>query len=224
MRGQEKKKYYLLQQKEIEEIKKLNYKPSLLMHSCCGVCVSYPSLYLSEFFDLTLYYNNDNIYPESEYVRRFNELEKLISIYNETFNTNIKIVKTEFDGLNYLKKLQPLKDCKEKGTRCHLCYSLRMKQAIDYAVENHFDYFTTVMTVSRQKDSNVLNEIGARLTKGKAIKYFFSDFKKDNGNEKTNELANKYNLYHQQYCGCYYSYIDYQFRKGKQRQNNDPVK
>ena len=33
----------------------------LLMHTCCGICVSYPALYLRKYFDLTLYYNNDNI-------------------------------------------------------------------------------------------------------------------------------------------------------------------
>ena len=221
MRGQEKKKYYLLQLQEVEEIKKLNYKPKLLMHTCCGVCVSYPALYLAEYFDLTLYYNNDNIYPYQEYQRRYDELAKLIETYNQKYHTNIKIIKTEFDGENYLKKLEPLADEPERGKRCKLCYSLRMKQALYYALENHFDYFTTVMTISRQKDSAVLNQIGEQLTKNKNIKYFYSDFKKNGGLEKGDKLANENNLYRQQYCGCYYSYLDYLKRKETQKDQSN---
>lgn len=210
MRGQEKKKYYLLQLKEIEEIKKLPYKPTLLMHTCCAVCACYPALYLSKYFSLTLYFNNDNIYPYSEYQRRYDELVKLINEYNLNNNTDIKIIKTDYDGINYLEKLKPLADEPEKGKRCILCYSIRMKQAMDYAIKNHFDYFTTVMTISRQKSSEALNKIGEKLTsETNQIKYFYSDFKKDSGLEKGNKLANEHNLYRQQYCGCYYSYQQY---------------
>ena len=210
MRNQEKKKYFNLQIEEIEIIKKLDHKPTLLMHTCCGVCACYPALYLAQYFDLTLYYNNDNIYPFDEYDRRYQELVKLISTYNQQNLTDIKIIKTPYDGENYLKKLEPLKDEPERGKRCFLCYSLRMQQAIKYGQDNNFDYFTTVMTISRQKDSKVLNQIGEQLEKQyPTIKYFYSDFKKDGGQDKTNALANQYNLYRQQYCGCYYSYQDY---------------
>ena len=210
MRGQEKKKYYLLQLEEIEKIKKLAVKPTLLMHTCCAVCTCYPALYLAEYFDLTLFFNNDNIYPFEEYQRRYDELVKLINEYNIKHHTDIKIVKTAYDGENYLKKIAPLANEPERGKRCHLCYTLRMKQALDYATENHFAYFTTVMTISRQKDSQVLNQIGRKLTSSSDnIKYFYSDFKKNGGLEKGNEIAAHYNLYRQQYCGCYYSYLDY---------------
>ncbi len=220
MRGQEKKKYYLLQLQEIENIVKDGKRPSLLMHTCCAVCACYPALYLAEYFDLTLYYNNDNIYPFKEYDRRYNELVRLIDDYNNEHNTNIKIIKTEFDGKNYLEKLKPLKDEPERGARCKLCYSLRMKQALDYASENHFDYFTTVMTVSRQKDSEVLNQIGEKLVSNYPnIKYFYSDFKKNGGLQKGSIIANEKNLYRQQYCGCYYSYLDYLQRERRKQMN-----
>lgn len=210
MRGQEKKKYYYLQEKTIEEIQTLPCKPTLLMHTCCAVCGCYPLLYLSQYFELTLYYNNDNIYPFEEYQRRYLELEKVVEQYNLKHHCEIKIVKTDFQGSNYLKKLEPLKDEPEKGKRCLLCYYLRMDAAMNYAEENHFDYFTTVMTISRQKDSIVLNQIGEKLqAKYPTVQYFYSDFKKNHGLEKGNQIANEMGLYRQQYCGCYYSYLDY---------------
>ncbi len=209
-----KKKYYYLQKQLLEEIKGLKNKPSLLMHVCCGVCASHVSLYLSEYFNLTLYYNNDNIYPKLEYNRRYQELVRLIDDYNRNNNTAIKIIKTEFDGESYHKKLAVLADEPEKGKRCLLCYALRMKQAMQYASDNGFDYFTTVMTISRQKDSVTLNEIGSKIARlFPKVQYFYSDFKKDDGILKTNTLAKQRDLYRQEYCGCYYSYNDYLLRK-----------
>ena len=82
----------------------------------------------------------------------------------------------------------------------------RLEEAYAYAEENGFDYFTTVMTFSRQKDSQKINEIGkALMQKYPNTKYFFSDFKKDNGQLKSNEIAEEYCLYKQNYCGCIYS-------------------
>ncbi|MBO4538455.1 MAG: epoxyqueuosine reductase QueH [Erysipelotrichaceae bacterium] len=207
MKKDSRKYYYSLQLSEIEKIKALDHKPSLLMHTCCGICVSWPALYLSEFFDLTLYYNNDNIYPQEEYEKRYSELIRLIDSYNREKGTDIKVIKTPFNGEEYHQKLEPLKDEPENGARCHLCYALRMEPAMAYAAENHYDYFTTVMTVSRQKDSRVLNQIGERLQeKYPQVSYFFSDFKKDGGLEKGDRLASEYGIYRQNYCGCLYSY------------------
>ena len=82
-----------------------------------------------------------------------------------------------------------------------------MKEAFQYASDNHFDYFTTVMTISRQKDSQVLNKIGLELEKEfPDVHYFVSDFKKGGGQVRRDEIVEEYNLYHQDYCGCVYSY------------------
>ena len=63
------------------------------------------------------------------------------------------------------------------------------------------------MTISKQKSSQVLNQIGNKLEKDhKFTKYFYSDFKKENGILKGKALRDKYSLYQQTYCGCYISY------------------
>jgi predicted adenine nucleotide alpha hydrolase (AANH) superfamily ATPase len=38
--------------------------PSLLLHSCCAPCSSYCIEYLSQYFHVTVFYYNPNIYPE----------------------------------------------------------------------------------------------------------------------------------------------------------------
>ena len=39
-------------------------KARLLLHSCCAPCSSYVLEYLSEYFDITIYFYNQNIHPK----------------------------------------------------------------------------------------------------------------------------------------------------------------
>lgn len=198
--------YYQLQKTEIEKVAKLDKKPSLLLHSCCGPCNTYPMEYLSEYFDLTLYFNNHNIFPETEYTRRFLELEKYVDYYAETNNVKIDIVVPTYDNEKYSKLLGHRAHEKEGGPRCTMCFALRMREAMAYAAKNNFDYMTTVMTVSRHKDSVVINQVGEKLSNQfKDVKYLYSNFKKNNGYNRSIELSKQHNMYRQTYCGCQYS-------------------
>ena len=209
-----KKNYYLEGEKILQELTSLGKKPRLLVHSCCGPCSAYPLTYLFPYFDITIMFNNSNIYPEEEYKRRLNELYFLLDCYKRDFGYDIKVIEVPYDNETYNKTLEPLKDIPEGGLRCFTCYEKRMRQAMEYASENCFDYLTTVMTISRYKNAQKLNEIGEKLSKEYPnVKYFFSDFKKNNGQLKRNELVRKYNLYEQQYCGCIYSYEEMKKRK-----------
>ncbi len=52
-------------------------QPRLLMHACCAPCSAFPLEFLSSVFEVTIYYNNSNIYPAAEYQRRLDELKAL---------------------------------------------------------------------------------------------------------------------------------------------------
>ena len=56
----------------------LSERKSLLLHVCCGPCSVYPLLLLDQYFDITIYYGNDNIYPREEYDKRLRELERYL--------------------------------------------------------------------------------------------------------------------------------------------------
>jgi predicted adenine nucleotide alpha hydrolase (AANH) superfamily ATPase len=203
------KNYYQLSQIEIDKIKRRGERPSLALHACCAPCSTFPLEFLTPVFDVTIIYSNSNIYPSSEYHLRLNELKRYIDIFNTKYQQNVKLVEFDYDNENFNKILEPLKDCKEGGERCKLCYALRLNEAYAYANNNKFDYFTTVMTISRQKNSQVLNEIGLKLSAKYETKYFFSDFKKKKGIDRSWELKKEYELYNQLYCGCKYSYNNY---------------
>jgi len=197
--------YYLESLKEIEEIKKefTDRKPRLLLHVCCAVCASWPLEFLTDIFDVTVFFNNSNIWPESEHDRRLSELKR----YIEETGSKIEVIETAYDNESYTKMLEPMKDDPEGFERCWFCYSVRMDEAYQYAVNNGYDFFTTVMSISRQKDSQKINEIGISLSKKyPTVRYFTSDFKKGGGQVRQKELVEEHHLYRQDYCGCVYSY------------------
>ena len=66
-------------EKTLENIKKSETVPKLFLHSCCAPCSSYVLEYLSEYFEITVFYYNPNIYPKEEYLYRVEEQQKLIS-------------------------------------------------------------------------------------------------------------------------------------------------
>lgn len=204
---QNKVNYYKKSQQILDEIKKLPAKPKLLLHACCGPCSTFPLTFLCPHFDVTIFFNNSNIYPGDEYYRRLNELKRFLGLFERDYGYHVDIVEVPYDNENYMKDLEPYKDQREGQERCFICYEKRMDQAFAYADSHGFDYFTTVMTISRQKNSQKLNEIGKKISeKYKNTLYFFSDFKKNKGIDEAREMRIKYELYQQLYCGCKYTY------------------
>lgn len=197
---------------EIESIKSTNKKPKLLMHVCCGPCSTACLGLVADYFDITLLFYNPNIHPKFEYDKRYGELLKFVNIKNSK-GYNIKIVNAIYNEQEYFNKVKGLEKEKEGGKRCTECFNLRLEYSAEYALENGFDYFTTTLTVSPHKNSQLINEIGNSLEKKYNIKYLFSDFKKNEGYKKSIELSREYNLYRQDYCGCIFSKLEREQQK-----------
>ena len=192
--------------KELELISENRKKVSLLLHSCCAPCSSYVISYLNKYFDITVLYYNPNIYPYEEYLKRKNEQIRLINEMDHV--NNLSIIDCDYDNDKYERLIKGLENEKEGGSRCHICYKLRLEKTAMMASDGNYDYFSTTLTVSPYKNSKILNEIGESLAVKYNIKWLYSDFKKKDGYKKSVELSKKYNLYRQDYCGCIYSKRD----------------
>lgn len=180
-------------------IDKLEYKPKLLLHSCCAPCSTTVIERLKNYFDITIIYYNPNIEPFNEYEKRKQEQIKIIEKYN------LKYLDCDYDNELFHEMSTGLENVPEKGIRCHKCYRLRLNYVASKAKENDFEYFGTTLTVSPYKLSNIINEIGIDLESIYNVKYLVSDFKKNNGYKRSIELSKEYSLYRQNYCGCIYS-------------------
>lgn len=194
-------------QKELEKIIEANQKdhkvPTLLLHGCCAPCSSYCLWYLSEFFKITLFYYNPNIFPESEYDYRVREVKRLLE--NLPVKHPVTLVEGAYEPERFFNMAKGMEELPEGQERCFRCYELRLREAAEYARRENFDYFTTTLSISPHKNAQKLNEIGEKLEKEYGIHHLPSDFKKKGGYLKSIEFSREYELYRQNFCGCVYS-------------------
>ena len=189
--------YDYLMMKEIETFN--GEKKSILLHSCCGPCSSSVIERLREYFNITVIYYNPNIEPDTEYEKR---KQVQIGLLNEL---GIPYLDAPYANEEFHRLTKGLEEEPEGGARCHVCYGFRLKYTANIAKENNFDYFTTTLTVSPYKNSEVINKIGESIGNEIGIKYLYSDFKKKDGYKRSIELSKQYSLYRQDYCGCLYA-------------------
>ncbi|MDD3392097.1 MAG: epoxyqueuosine reductase QueH [Bacilli bacterium] len=195
--------YQLQMDQIISEIIKENRAPKLLLHSCCAPCSSYVLEYLSNYFEITVFYYNPNITDEKEYNRRVIEQKKFIDLLQPYHK--ISYIEGDYEPSLFLSATNNFKNEKEGGARCEICYGTRLENTAKKAAQLGYDYFTTTLSISPYKNALLLNQIGEKLEQKYQVKYLYADFKKKNGYKRSIILSKKYNLYRQDYCGCSYS-------------------
>lgn len=189
---------------EMEKIiKGLNSRPKLLLHSCCAPCSSAVIERLTENFELTIYYYNPNIEPESEYIKRLEEQKRLLSVAD--FAKGIKLISSEYDNDGFRSAVRGMEKEPEGGVRCRECIRIRMGSSALKALELECEFFTTTLSVSPHKNAEYINQIGRDLEEKYKVKYLYSDFKKKEGYKRSIVLSQTYGLYRQEYCGCLFA-------------------
>ena len=195
--------YQLETEKIIDKIKNEGSAPRLLLHSCCAPCSSYTLEYLSQYFEITVFYFNPNISPESEFEKRFAEQKRLIEALPAKHR--ISLIKGEYNPKEFFENAKGLEDAKEGYERCFKCYRLRLEKTAALAKEQGFDFFCTTLSISPLKNSQKINEIGFETAEKYGVSWLPSDFKKKEGFKRSIELSKEYDLYRQDFCGCVYS-------------------
>lgn len=181
-------------------LSRLEGRPRLLLHSCCGPCSSYVLEYLTRYFEVSLSYYNPNIQPREEYELRLeNQLKVLERI------PGVTLAPCGYEGGAYDEAVRGLENEPEGGARCTECFALRLDFAARVAKRLGCDYFATTLTVSPHKDAQRINAIGEALAGKYGVKWLPADFKKRDGYKRSIELSREFGLYRQNYCGCLYS-------------------
>ena len=183
-----------------EQIDKFDTKKTLLLHSCCGPCSTACIERLKQFFDVTIFYYNPNIYPKEEFEKRLYNQQKVINYFSD-----VKIVSPTYEEEIYLKTVKGLEGEKEGGKRCEECFKLRLRETALYAKLHGYDYFGTTLTVSSHKNEQHINQIGKEISEETKVDFLFSDFKKHDGYKRSIDLSKQIDLYRQNYCGCRFS-------------------
>jgi len=153
--------------------------------------------FLRKEFDVTLFFYNPNIDPEEEYLFRLDEIRG----FSREFGINL--ISGPYDKKTWQTAVSGLEGEPEGGKRCEVCFHMRLKKTADLSQDRSNERFTTTLTVSPHKNSAAINIIGSKV--GKKGSYYPGDFKKNNGFQKSVELAKLYKLKRQNYCGCLFS-------------------
>lgn len=190
----------------LEEVKEFDGKKNLLLQVCCAPCSTYSVEELSHYFNITADFYNPNIATEEEFNKRLEEFKNFIKSFPNHSVTDI--LSDEYNHDEFLDVVKGYENEPERGSRCSICFKLRLMHAAKIAKEKGFDYFTTTLTISPLKNSQIINRIGQEVEKEVGIKFLPTDFKKREGYKRSIELSNEYNLYRQNFCGCEFSKRD----------------
>ena len=192
-------------QQELDEViaSLVGKHPRLLLHSCCGPCSAPVLEYLTQYFDVTLFWYNPNIWPREEFDLRLEEQRKLIRAMG--LDEKIRIVCKPRNSEAWYQATVGLEREPEGGARCTECFRLRLRETAAYAAENGFDYYCSTLTLSRHKDPLRINALGEQFAEEFGIPWLPSEFKKRGRELRSKQLCEQYGIYRQDYCGCEYS-------------------
>ena len=175
----------------------------LLLHVCCAPCASYVLEFLTQHFDVTVFFSNPNIADPVEYQKRLDELYRFCA--EAPFCRGVTVVPDDCPPARFFDAAAGLEDEPEGGARCDRCFRLRLSRTADYAQANGFPLFATTLTVSPHKDPVLINGIGADEAARCGVGYLPSDFKKRGGYQRSIVLSREHGLYRQDFCGCPFS-------------------
>lgn len=179
-----------------------NTLPALLLHTCCGPCLSHVHSVLSQQFTVHVFYYNPNISPQSEYKKRLSEVEQF------SMQHSIPVTVGRYNQKEWFDAVKPYRFYGELSQRCYVCYEFRLEETFKVAREYNFDAVCTTLTVSPYKDAEKINEIGKNLSLQYNIPFIEADFKSNGGYQHSIEMSKQYGMYRQKYCGCVYSRLE----------------
>ena len=192
-------------QQELDEIiaRQEGIRPRLLLHSCCGPCSAPVLEYLTQYFDVTLFWYNPNIWPQEEFDLRLEEQKKLIRAMG--LSQRVRILERPRDSEVWYEAVRGLESEPEGGARCTECFRLRLREAARLAAEGAYDFFCSTLTLSRHKDPLRINDLGEKYAAEYGVPWLPSEFKKRGRELRSRQLCEQYGIYRQNYCGCEYS-------------------
>lgn len=185
----------------MDELRAQGRREKLLLHVCCAPCASYCLEYLTQCFDVTVYFYNPNITDESEYRLRLDTLYRLL----EARGDDLPCIDGGYDPGAFMHAVRGFEDAPEGGARCDICFALRLDATARYAAEHGFDCFTTSLSISPHKDAEALYRIATAAAEKYGIRTLPVDFKKHGGYQISCVLSRELGLYRQNFCGCEFS-------------------
>ncbi|MEA3356999.1 MAG: epoxyqueuosine reductase QueH [Patescibacteria group bacterium] len=182
----------------------------LLLHTCCADCaikflheIGHSSIRkfkrtVQNNYSVTLYFDNSNIHPRSEYLARQKDVKMIAEKYN------LKLIIADWSPKLWFAAIGNRKTNKNLA-RCRACWKLRLSRTAEKSRELGIPLFSTTLLTSHYQNQKIISKIGKSLENNDL---HFLNIKKPGNILKTS------GFYKQNYCGCVYSLIErYEQRK-----------
>jgi predicted adenine nucleotide alpha hydrolase (AANH) superfamily ATPase len=82
---------------------------------------------------------------------------------------------------------------------------MRLERSAIEAKKNGFDFYTTTLAISPHKVQEKLKNFGKLFESKYGIPYLARNFVKQDGFKNSVEYTKQYQIFRQDYCGCFYS-------------------
>ena len=137
---------------------------------------------------------NSNIDTQDEFEKRLSEAKKLAAA------DGVDIESIPYDHDDWLRQVAAGYESEpEKGERCRRCFRYNLAKTAQYAAAHGFDMFTTSLTVSPHKISEMV------FAASDDPRFLKENFKKHDGFKRSLMRSAELGLYRQSYCGCEFS-------------------
>jgi hypothetical protein len=137
---------------------------------------------------------NSNIDTLEEFDKRLAEAKRLAAA------EGVAIEALPYDHDEWLREVAAGFEAEpEKGERCRRCFRYNLAKAARHAEANGFDLFTTSLTVSPHKVSEMV------FAASDDPRFLKENFKKHDGFKRSLARSAELGLYRQSYCGCEFS-------------------
>lgn len=177
---------------------------ALLLHACCAPCAGgvLESL-LEAAVAVTVWFDNSNIHPPSEYERRLDEMRRFAG------RLGVPLLCADYQPGTWLAAMKGLEDIPERGERCKLCFRWRLESSAGLAARLGLSAFATTLGISRWKNLAQVNAAGQAAAAVQPGVFFLPvNWRKGGGTQRMVEMARREGFYQQEYCGCRFSLRD----------------
>ena len=181
----------------LEDDKLYAAEDKILLLSCCAPCSCAVIKTLAEQKkDFAVVFYNPNIRPYDEYIKRRDENKRVCELYGVPF------IELEYDNERWCELTQGLENEPERGRRCSICFYMRLKRVMEYALAHGFTAVSSVLGVSRWKNLDQVNNAAVSASDESGMPYIEIEGRKNGMQELRARLIKELDLYNQTYCGC----------------------
>ncbi|MBP9612935.1 MAG: epoxyqueuosine reductase QueH [Sulfurospirillum sp.] len=174
----------------------------MLVHICCSVDSHFFLQKLQKLYPhetLIGFFYDPNIHPMSEYQLR------LLDVRRSCQKLGITLYEGVYNYEGWVEAVRGLEEEPEKGKRCEVCFDNRLEESARKALEIGQKTLTTTLLTSPKKSLQQLAYSLNVITEKYGLESVVPDFRKNGGTQEQFALAKKDQLYHQDYCGCFFA-------------------